>query len=82
MKEENNVASKIDNYQKDFLFFQSKKEEFRKQFPNKFVVISGGAVLFSDGSIEVVKEKLNAQGIEASGAMIEFVPEKETMLVL
>jgi len=75
------VASDLENYEKNFLFFQTQINSLRKKYPNQFVAMHDKEIIFGD-SIKEVAEKLNKRGIEPSGTIIEFVSEKEPIMIL
>ncbi|MEK6913643.1 MAG: DUF5678 domain-containing protein [Nanoarchaeota archaeon] len=76
------MSLELKNFQEDFIFFQSNQDNFRQQFLNKFVVIKNKNVLLSGNSIEELREKLEKEKLNPSEMVIEFVPEKETIMIL
>lgn len=81
-QEEDVVLSELNQYESNFIFFQSQIENLRERFPNKFVAIKDNDVISSGNSIESLKIELNSMGLEPSGTFIEFVPRDEQILVL
>ena len=54
----NTLAMELKSFEKDFIFFQSKKVDLRKDFLNKFVAIKRGKIIASGNSIEEVNKIL------------------------
>ena len=72
----------MEYFENDFIFFQNKKEDLRKDFLNKFVAIKRGEVIASGNSIEEVNKILESKNINPAITVIEFVPEEEGIMVL
>ena len=78
----NTLAIELKSFEEDFVFFQEKKEELRKDFLNKFVAIKRGEIIASGNSIEEVKRILESENIAPAKTVIEFVPEEEGIMIL
>ncbi len=78
----NTLAMELKSFETDFIFFQSKKSELRKDFLNKFVAIKRGEIVASGNSIEEVNKILESKDIDPSKTVIGFVPEEEGIMVL
>ncbi len=76
------LAMELKSFESDFIFFQNKKEDLRKDFLNKFVAIKEEEVIASGNSIEEVNIKLESKNIDPAKTVIEFVPEEEGIMVL
>jgi len=77
-----NIISGLMNYEHDFPLFQKEVPRLRLTEPNKFVAFKDGKMVAANSSIDEVKKELNLQGIEPSGAVIEFVSEKELKVIV
>jgi predicted Ser/Thr protein kinase len=78
----NTLAMELKSFETDFILFQNKKEDFRKDFLNKFVAIKRGEIIASGNSIEEVNKILEGRNIDPAKTVIEFVPEEEGVMVL
>ncbi len=78
----NTLAMELKSFESDFIFFQNKKEDLRREFLNKFVAIKGGEVIASGSSIEEVNKILESKNLDPAKTVIEFVPEEEGIMVL
>jgi len=78
----NEFEMSLENYEKDFISFQNNLSKLKKKFENMFVAFRNGEVISNGVSIEEVRDKLNSQGIEPSGTVIEFVPKEELHVIM
>ena len=78
----NTLAMELKSFETDFIFFQNKKVDLRKDFLNKFVAIKREEIIASGSSIEEINKILESKNIDPSKIVIEFVPEEESIMVL
>ena len=78
----NILAMELKSFETDFIFFQDKKSDLRKDFLNKFVAVKRGEIIASGNSIEEVSKTLENKNIDPAKTVIEFVPEEEGIMVL
>ena len=55
----------------DFKFFLDKHDEILAQYPNMFVVIQDGAVVFAENTFEAAYEKVVKSGMEFGTFIIQ-----------
>ncbi|MBU4308769.1 MAG: hypothetical protein KJ566_03165 [Nanoarchaeota archaeon] len=72
----------LKSFETDFIFFQNKKSDLRKDFLNKFVAIKREEIIASGNSIEEINKILESKNIDSAKTVIEFVPEEEGIMVL
>ncbi len=77
-----NISSSLINFERDFLSFQKQLPQLRETNPNQFVAFKEGRVIFSDTSVDKIKTKLDSVGIDASGAVVEFVSKYEIRMIV
>lgn len=78
----NTLATELKSFETDFIFFQNKKLDLRKDFLNKFVAIKREEIIASGNSIEEINKILESKNIDSAKTVIEFVPEEEGIMVL
>jgi len=79
---EEKVVLSLVNYEKDFIAFQKQLPRLRVTNPNEFVAFKEGKLVSAGNSIELIKERLNSNGIEPSGTVIEFVSKDEIRVIV
>lgn len=76
------MALSLENYEKDFISFQTNLDNLRKINPNQFIAFKNGKVISASTSIEEVRKDLTSKGIEPSGTVIEFVSKDEIKVIV
>ena len=63
-------------------FFDSNFNKFEIDFPNKFVAVSGAQYIGAMDDVDSLLDLVESKGIQKSEVLIQFVPSKDSILVL
>lgn len=66
----------------DFDYLFKNYSKLRCQYPNRYVAIEKGKVLANSPTVEFLLAELAALSIDPSLLLIEYLPDKDTSLVL
>ena len=72
----------LNNFEADNKWLNANYEKIQQEHPNEFVAVSRGIIVGSGKSVEKIVHEMNAKGIDASSALIEFVPEKGLKIII
>ena len=69
-------------YEREFKTFIKNLDKIKKKYKGKVVLVKNGKVLIAGNSIEEVVEKAREMKLDPAKEVIQFVPEKETTLII
>ncbi len=76
-----NELKLLKEFEADSVWVKSHKGDLRDEYANQFVAVRDRKVIESDENLEKLIDKLKSKNIDPSFIVIDFVPEKDVVVI-
>lgn len=76
------VQQELERYSSDMLYFDEHRQDFLKQYPERWVAIYNHQVVATDKTLKRLVSQLEEKGVPAGRAFLEYVTDQEDLLIL